>query len=98
VAGRPAFILLNCEAIKTGIFGQPELFDPKLMHLNFDPGVENCPELVLLTVPNFREYLYTKIRLSTPALSALLTLAGQICLWYVKHAKALDSRAHRYVY
>jgi hypothetical protein len=25
-----------------------------------------CPELVLLTVPNFREYFYTKIRFSTP--------------------------------
>jgi hypothetical protein len=38
------------------------------------------PELVLLTVPNFREYVYTKIRFSTPTLSALLPLAGQICL------------------
>ena len=38
------------------------------------------PELVLLTAPNFREYFYTKIRFSTPALSALLGLAGQICL------------------
>jgi hypothetical protein len=27
--------------IKTGTFGQPELFDPKLMQLIFDPGVEN---------------------------------------------------------
>ena len=35
------------------------------------------PELALLTVPNFREYFYTKIRFSTPALSALLGLAGQ---------------------
>jgi hypothetical protein len=26
---------------KTGTFGQPELFDPKLMQLIFDPGVEN---------------------------------------------------------
>ena len=25
-----------------------------------------CPELVLLTVPNFREYFYTKIQFSTP--------------------------------
>ena len=39
-----------------------------------------CPELVLLTVPNIREYFYTKIRFSTPALSALLPLAGQICM------------------
>ena len=38
------------------------------------------PELALLTVPNFREYFYTKIRLPTPALSALLLLAGTICL------------------
>ena len=38
------------------------------------------PELALLTVPNFREYFYTEIRFSTPALSALLPLAGQICL------------------
>jgi hypothetical protein len=44
------------------------------------PVVEKFPELVLLTVPNIREYLYTKIRFSTPALSALLPLAGQICL------------------
>ena len=28
-------------SIKTGTFGQPELFDPKLMQLHFDPGVEN---------------------------------------------------------
>ena len=27
--------------IKTGTFGQPELFDPQLMQLIFDPGVEN---------------------------------------------------------
>ena len=39
-----------------------------------------CPELALLTVPNIREYFYTEIRFSTPALSALLPLAGQICL------------------
>ena len=38
------------------------------------------PELVLLTVPNIREYFNTKIRFSTPTLSALLGLAGQICL------------------
>jgi len=38
------------------------------------------PELALLTVPNIREYFYTKIRFSTPTLSALLPLAGQICL------------------
>jgi hypothetical protein len=92
--------------IKTGIFGQSELFDPKLMQLNFDPGVENrfflwkylrillirngqkdelgtpCPELVLSTIPNIREYLFTKIRFSAPALiiSALLPLAGKICV------------------
>jgi hypothetical protein len=39
-----------------------------------------CPELVLLSAPNIHEYFYTKIRFSTPALSALLPLAGQICL------------------
>jgi hypothetical protein len=33
------------------------------------------PELVLLTVPNISEYFYTKIRFSTPTLSALLGLA-----------------------
>ena len=38
------------------------------------------PELVLLTVPNIREYFYTKLRFSTPAKCALLPLAGQICL------------------
>jgi hypothetical protein len=38
------------------------------------------PELALLTAPNIREYFYTKIRFSTPALSALLGLAGKICL------------------
>ena len=27
--------------IKTGTLGQLELFDPKLIQLNFDPGVEN---------------------------------------------------------
>ena len=43
-------------------------------------GATGCPELALLTVPNFRKYFYTKIRFSTPALSALLPLAGQICL------------------
>ena len=39
-----------------------------------------CPELALLTAPNIREYFYTEIRFSTPALSALLPLAGQIYL------------------
>jgi hypothetical protein len=39
-----------------------------------------CPDLVLLTAPNFREYLYMKILFSTPALSALLGLAGKLCL------------------
>jgi hypothetical protein len=38
------------------------------------------PELALLTVPNIREYFYTNIRFSTPTLSTLLGLAGQICL------------------
>ena len=38
------------------------------------------PELVLLTVHNIREYFYTEIQFSTPALSALLHLAGQICM------------------
>jgi hypothetical protein len=37
-------------------------------------------ELVFLTARNTREYSYTKIRFFTPALSALLVLAGQICL------------------
>jgi hypothetical protein len=31
------------------------------MQLNFDPGVELPPELVLWAVPNIREYFYTKI-------------------------------------
>ena len=39
-----------------------------------------CPELVLLTARNIREYFYTEIRFSTPALSALLPPAGQIYL------------------
>ena len=38
------------------------------------------PELVLLTAPYIREYFYTEIRFSTPALSALLPLAGQMYL------------------
>jgi hypothetical protein len=38
------------------------------------------PELVLLTASNIREYIYTKIRFSAPTLSALLPMAGQICL------------------
>ena len=53
------------------------------LQLGADPaghGESNFPELVLLTVPNFREYFYTKIRFSTPTLSALLGMAGQICM------------------
>jgi hypothetical protein len=38
------------------------------------------PELAFLTARNIREYFYTKIRFSTPTLSAFLGLAGQICL------------------
>ena len=41
------------------------------------------PELALLTVPNIREYFYTKIRFSTPTCgteSALKALAGKIYL------------------
>jgi hypothetical protein len=49
------------------------------MQLIFDPGVEP-PELALLTARNFRESFYTKLRFSTPTLSALLPLAGKICL------------------
>jgi hypothetical protein len=52
------------------------------LQLGADPaghGESNFPELVLLTVPNFREYFYTKIRFSTPALSALLGLVGHLC-------------------
>jgi hypothetical protein len=39
-----------------------------------------CPELALLSVPINLEYFYTEIRFSTPTLSALLSLAGQISL------------------
>jgi hypothetical protein len=39
---------------------------------------QQIPEPALLTTPNIREYFYTKIRFSTPGLSALLPLAGQI--------------------
>jgi hypothetical protein len=42
-----------------------------------------CPELTLLSVSILLEYFYTKIRFSTPALSAplsILGLAGQIYL------------------
>ena len=49
-----------------------------------------CPELVLLTVPNILEYFYSKIRFSTPALSALLPLAGQIYLTYRLSACTLE--------
>ena len=42
---------------------------------------KQLPELVLLTARNFREYFYTKIRFSTPGLSALLPMAGQIQLY-----------------
>ena len=38
------------------------------------------PELALLTARNIRENFYTKIRTSTPTLSAYLGLAGQIYL------------------
>jgi hypothetical protein len=43
------------------------------------PG-RGCPELALLPVSILLEYFYTKIRFSTPALSALSGLAGQIYL------------------
>jgi hypothetical protein len=36
------------------------------------------PELALLTVPNIRKCFHTKIGFSTPALSGLLGMAGQI--------------------
>jgi hypothetical protein len=39
------------------------------------------PELVLFFASILLEYLYTKIRFSTPALRALLGLAGQISLY-----------------
>ena len=39
-----------------------------------------CPELALLSVSILLEYFYTEIRFSTPTLSALLSLAGQISL------------------
>ena len=38
------------------------------------------PELALLSGSILLEYFYTKIRFSTPTLSALLPLAGQICV------------------
>jgi hypothetical protein len=41
------------------------------------------PELALLSVPINLEYFYTKIRFSTPDLSALLSLAGQIYLYFL---------------
>ena len=34
-------ITYTVASIKTGTFGQLDLFDHKLMQLNFDPGVEN---------------------------------------------------------
>ena len=48
--------------------------------LGLDADLVELPELVLLSVPINLEYFYTKIRFSTPALSALLALAGQIDL------------------
>jgi hypothetical protein len=33
----------------------------------FTSAAQQLPELVLLTVPNIRQYFYTKIRFSTPA-------------------------------
>jgi hypothetical protein len=47
------------------------------LHIGEDPG---CPKLARLSVSILLEYFYTKIRFSTPALSALLGLAGQIYL------------------
>jgi hypothetical protein len=41
---------------------------------------ELFPELALLSVLILLEYFYTEIRFSTPDLSALLSLAGQIYL------------------
>ena len=52
----------------------------KIRHGQKDELGAPGPELALLTVPNFREYFYTEIRFSTPALSALLPLAGQMYL------------------
>ena len=39
-----------------------------------------CPELVLLTTPYILKYFYTEIQFSTPALSAILPLAGKVYL------------------
>jgi hypothetical protein len=41
---------------------------------------ERVPELPLFSGSILLEYFYPKIRFSTPALSALLALAGQMCL------------------
>jgi hypothetical protein len=79
--------------IKRGIFGQLELFDPKLTRhfLQYAQntrrptcaGVDNrifvYKYLRILGAVNMREYFSTKIRFSTPALSALLPPAGYIC-------------------
>jgi hypothetical protein len=50
-----------------------------IVHSNCTLG-ELFPELALLSVSILLEYFCTKIRFSTPTLSALLGLAGQIYL------------------
>ena len=40
-AGFARVLNLDIVNIKTATFGQPELFDPKLIQLIFGPGVEN---------------------------------------------------------
>jgi len=41
IEAEPGILLGLYIPIKTGIFGQPELFDTKLIQLIFGPGVEN---------------------------------------------------------
>jgi hypothetical protein len=43
-------------------------------------NIRVSPELALLSGSILFEYFYTEIRFSTPALSAPLSLAGEICL------------------
>jgi hypothetical protein len=54
---------------------------PNIRHGQKDEFGKLLPELAFLTVPNIREYFYMKIRLCTPTLSALLGLAGQMCMF-----------------
>ena len=58
-------------------------------------GIAHCPELALLTVPNNLEYLYTKIRFSTPGSGPTTAAAARMpvhaCRGPCTHASSSSS-------